>query len=731
MPNFLKKLELNGFKSFAGKTVLEFPAGITAIVGPNGCGKSNIVDAIRWLLGEREARNLRGARAEDLIFAGTPKRPRVGLAQATLYFENKNKFFPIDFAEISITREVSRDGISRYFLNKSEILLRDLIDFLAKVRLGSRGLSVITQGNNDVIIKATPKERREMIEEILGLREYQLKKADAERRLKTSEINLDKAKALMEEILPHLRSLKRQTSRWERRDILAAELRELENQFFGFEFQKLTQRINSLDEEIAAQRKQFEVLLYEKEKAEEYKRQIELSQPEENKELKQIREKIREIFEKKIVLEKEISRLETQMQLITKEENQSAHSLSEALDFIRKLKTKIGEIIKDENKDIRANLLEIVSDIEEFLSKEKSVEGRANQLLIESEIGKISKDLEAMGREIEILKEKEKSLEKNQEEFYKTFKEAVFKVEIAREKIRKWEAENQGRLIQRERLQTQLEEISHQIIQVGRRPEEFINIKLDQINYEREALEKRIIRLRGELASMGEVDESLVKEAKETEARYEFLKKEVEDLEKAKKDLRQLISDLNEKINREFKEAISKINNEFNRLFNIMFGGGYAKFVVQKKMHQKAKIGEVEKEDALVEDKKQLIEEGNSETNQEEEGVEIEIKLPRKKIEGLEALSGGERSLVSIAALFALISVSPPPFLVIDEIDAALDERNAKRFADMLKEFSRQTQFIVITHNRVTMEAADVLYGVTLGEDGTSKVLSLKLEKKA
>ena len=118
MAHFLKRLELNGFKSFASRTVLEFPPGITAIVGPNGSGKSNVVDAIRWLLGEREAKSLRGAKVEDLIFAGTPKRARVGQAQASLHFENANKFFPVEAAEVTVTRHISREGTSSYFLNK-------------------------------------------------------------------------------------------------------------------------------------------------------------------------------------------------------------------------------------------------------------------------------------------------------------------------------------------------------------------------------------------------------------------------------------------------------------------------------------------------------------------------------------------------------------------------------------------------------------------------------------
>src|SRR5271170_6239093 len=253
MSHFLKRLELNGFKFFANRTVLEFPAGIVAIVGPNGSGKSNIVDAMRWLLGERDAKNLRGAKVEDLIFAGTQKRARVGMATASLHFENRNKFFPVDFEEVAITRQISRSGDSKYFLNKSEVLLRDLVDFFAKARLGSRGLIIIGQGDSDLFIRSTPMERREMIEEILGLREYQLKKSDAERRLKSSQINLDKTAALIEEILPHLRSLKRQTARWEKRGQLEDELKGLENQFFGSQFHEIQESLSAAQKKIDAE----------------------------------------------------------------------------------------------------------------------------------------------------------------------------------------------------------------------------------------------------------------------------------------------------------------------------------------------------------------------------------------------------------------------------------------------------------------------------------------------
>ncbi len=166
----LRKLELQGFKSFADKTILDLSHQITAVVGPNGSGKSNITDSVRWLLGERDARNLRGGKGEDLIFAGTKERPRAGLAQASLQFDNTSGFFPVGFKDVIISRRVTRDGVSIFLINKSEVRLKDVVEFFARAKLGARGLTIINQGESDVFIKASPQERREMVEEILGLK---------------------------------------------------------------------------------------------------------------------------------------------------------------------------------------------------------------------------------------------------------------------------------------------------------------------------------------------------------------------------------------------------------------------------------------------------------------------------------------------------------------------------------------------------------------------------------
>jgi chromosome segregation protein len=281
-----------------------------------------------------------------------------------------------------------------------------------------------------------------------------------------------------------------------------------------------------------------------------------------------------------------------------------------------------------------------------------------------------------------------------------------------------------GQTLEHERLRMRREELERLAAQAGRRIEEFAAVRTEGgINLQE--IEHKMFRLRGELAAIGEIDEALLNEAKTTEERYAFLTKESGDLSKAVADLRQLIKDLNEKIGTQFSGALNKINGEFQKFFELMFGGGTAKLRLEKKEVKKMEVG-----DDLDEAEASSTEAEDIEENKEL-GIEIAVSLPRKRVSTLDALSGGERSLVGIATLFALISVSPPPFLVLDEIDAPLDERNARRFAEMLKEFSKETQFIIVTHNRATMEAAEVLYGVTLDADGTSKLLSIKFEEAA
>jgi chromosome segregation protein len=747
MAHFLKKIELNGFKSFAGKTILEFPAGIVAIIGPNGSGKSNIVDAIRWLLGERDAKNLRGSKTEDLIFAGTQKRPRVGMAQASLFFENSNSFFPVDFEEVTVTREVKRNGENKYLLNKSEILLRDLVDFFAKARLGSRGLIIIGQGESDLFIKATPLERREMIEEILGLREYQLKRTDASRRLKNSKINLDKAQALIEEILPHLRSLKRQTGRWEKREAIELELKNLENTFFENKLKSIAEKQKAIDLVIKENMKSRAVLDEKAIEAQKKQFAIESTQPKERKDLSEIKEQTTQILEKRNLLQKELGRIEAQIEILQesfskKPVSERKYSVEKLLDLIKNIRKELQNSVSKNPEEFRNAISSLIKEIDEMLNSEndyglEKLENQENIKLkfeienLNLQLKKLTDELQNIEQNLKTLRENELLLEKSQEFFYVSFKNAINEVRLAKDKIEEWEKNNREYTLEKERLDLIKEEVIRQIEQAGRHIGEF-SADLNNVNQmnelELQEIERRIFRLRGDLASIGDVDQALMKEAQETESRYEHLKVESEDLEKAVVDLTQIMNDLGEKIKTEFNASLYKINDAFNEFFGIMFGGGNAKLKVLK-IENKKDNEEIDNSDNIENSEvNESSEYNDSEKTEIEGGIAIEVKLPRKKTGSLDMLSGGERSLIGIAALFAMISVSPPPFLVLDEVDAALDERNARRFAEMIKNFSKRTQFIVVTHNRTTMEAAEILYGVTLDEDGTSKVVSMKFD---
>lgn len=730
MAHFLKSLELNGFKSFAQKTVLHFPDGITAIVGPNGSGKSNVVDAFRWILGEREAKNLRGAKVEDLIFAGTPEKSRQSLAQASLNFENKDGFFPVDMSEISVMRQVTRDGASQYFMNQSEVRLKDLIDFFAKVRLGTKGLTIVTQGNSDLFIRATSVERREMLEEMLGLREFQIKKNRAEHQLKNTQINLDKVRALIEEILPHLRSLRRQTARWQKRGTLEKELANCENLLFGSEWKWIEKEISEIQKEINDHKGELALLEVEKAKAEKYQREVETKEPKEREELEKIKNQTNQLLEKQILLEKDFGRLEVQLEIGSREIPSSLPSAEKLVNLLQRIKSNLESSLEKNLDDLKSVVRNLLREIESEISVGDAKKTSNPAQNLKDQFQKIEADLTSIKKEISTLREKEKILSKNQGEFYLAFKEAVTRVEQAKGKIEEWGERNQKIIFERERLELRKDELKRQIDQAGRKPEEFqekseikeeVNLEKGLDSSDLRELDHKILKLRGDLASIGEVDDAVMKEAKETEERYEFLGKELEDTEKAKNDLKQLIKDLTDKIKTEFNEALHHINKEFDEFFKSMFDGGHAKLVFEKK---EKKIAAESAADSITPNKATI----EPEEEKPEEGIEINLSLPRKRLTSLEVLSGGERSLVGIAALFAMISVSPPPFLVLDEIDAALDERNARRFSEMLKTFSKKTQFIVVTHNRSSMEAADVLYGVTLDSDGTSKILSLKLE---
>jgi chromosome segregation protein len=227
----IKKVSLIGFKSFPEKLEIPFPLGLSAIVGPNGCGKSNIVDAIRWAMGEQSAKLLRGRQMEDVIFNGTVDHKPLGMAEVSLLFENGNGSFPLQFAhesEIAVTRRLFRSGESEYLLNGVQCRLKDIQEIFMDTGLGNRAYSIIGQGQIGSIVEQKPEETRAMIEEAAGITKYKKKKEEAERKIEAAKQNLQRVEDILGEVERQIRSLKRQAAKAKRFKGLGEEIQHLE-----------------------------------------------------------------------------------------------------------------------------------------------------------------------------------------------------------------------------------------------------------------------------------------------------------------------------------------------------------------------------------------------------------------------------------------------------------------------------------------------------------------------
>ncbi|HOT91583.1 MAG TPA: chromosome segregation protein SMC [Anaerolineae bacterium] len=230
----LKKLDVQGFKSFADPITFVFPTGITAIVGPNGSGKSNVADAVRWVLGEQRMTTIRGRTGEDMVFAGSKKRARSGMARAAITFDNSDGWLPVDFAEVTIERRTYRDGKTDYLLNNSRVRLMDLRDLLDRAGLGRDAYLVIGQGLVDQVLALRPQERLALFEQAAGIAPYRTRREDAVSRLEETRRNLERVYDIIGEIEPHLRRLKKQVARVEQHAALTAELNVTLRTWYGY-----------------------------------------------------------------------------------------------------------------------------------------------------------------------------------------------------------------------------------------------------------------------------------------------------------------------------------------------------------------------------------------------------------------------------------------------------------------------------------------------------------------
>lgn len=760
---YLKKLEISGFKSFANRTMLDFlpecnivdggTCGITAIVGPNGSGKSNVADAIRWAIGEQSSKNLRGKKSEDVIFAGTDKKGRLGTASVTLYFDNSDKRIPIEFAEVSIARKIYRSGESEYLINGSRVRLMDVVDLLAKAGIGKDSYCVITQGMSDAVLNATALERRAIFEDAAGVKQYQIEKERALRKLDSTRENLIRVDALAAEIEPHLKNLRRQAEKASQGKVVALKLHDKQILLYSYLWDNFQgERGKLTTERDVLQKSVFDIEVETNTLAREVtdaSANMENQTEEEaiNVELSILREegntllRNRSVLEGKIEIEKEKQKVEEVVRMIPVDLNY----VRRALDEIRAHQAELIERLQNVEK------LEDIQDIREFAQVIKQQlydldtragEGNVREKKIialpdeekkqsDERLAQYGEERDTLSRKLEelqkLLEEKEARLQAVREAS-RTSRETFFvKEKLWREKER-----------QLTTLKDDLNEVRVRLARVEVREEDLVNLVREELamkvadlrfdvaeagTINRERLEREIVRLKVEIEHIGTIDPMVVKEFEETEKRFLFLTRESSDLKQASESLRVVVREMDQKIDLVFQEAFREIRKKFESYFKIIFGGGKADLNIVKIKRRKTTEGEGESEDRENNDSVE------TESSVDEVGIDISACPPGKKITNLSMLSGGERSLTSLALLFAIISHNPPPFAVLDEVEAALDEANSRRFSKMLQELSDHTQFIAITHNRETMAQASLLYGVTMGADGVSQLLSIRLDQ--
>lgn len=756
---YLKKLEISGFKSFANKTTLDFLpecniadggiCGITAIVGPNGSGKSNVADAIRWAIGEQSSKNLRGKKGEDVIFAGTDKKGRLGTASVTLYFDNSDKRIPIEFAEVSITRKIFRSGESEYLINGSRVRLLDIVDLLAKAGIGKDSYCVITQGMSDAVLNATAIERRAIFEDAAGVKQYQIEKERALRKLESTRENLVRVDALTTEIEPHLKNLRRQAEKASQGKDIALKLHDKQMLLYGYLWDNFQgERGKLASERDALQKSVFDIEIETNTLAKEVgeaSRMMEDQTEEESLQvaLGKLREegnvflRDRSVLDGKIEIEKEKQKVEEVIRVIPVDLNY----VRKALDEIRTHQAELIERIQNVEK------LEDLQDIREFAQvikqklydlDTKALEGSVKEKKIialpddekkasDERLAQYGAEKEALNNKLEILQKQLVETEARivaMREASRTSRETFF----AKEKL--WREKERQLTV----LKDSLNEVKVRLARVEVREEDLVNlvreelaIQVDDLKFDvsrsgevdRERLEREIARLKVEVEHIGTIDPMIVEEFEETEERFQFLTRESADLKQASESLRVVVKEMDQKIDIVFQEAFKEIRKKFEAYFKIIFGGGKAELNIVKIRRRKLTEEGVDDEEG----------EGVAEEESDEFGIDIFACPPGKKISNLAMLSGGERSLTSLALLFAIISHNPPPFAVLDEVEAALDEANSRRFSKMLQELSDHTQFIAITHNRETMAQASLLYGVTMGADGVSQLLSIRLDQ--
>ena len=924
---FLKSLDIHGFKSFADKTHIDFAEGITALLGPNGCGKSNVVDAIKWVLAENRSKNLRAEKMEDVIFNGTEKRPALNSAEVTLTLSNENGLLPLDDSEIAITRRLYRSGDQEYFINQRQAGPTEIRRLFMDTGVGKAAYSVMEQGKIDQILSSKPEDRRYLFEEAAGISRSKAECAEAERELEKTRINMQQIEISLNEIKRQYDTLKVQSEKTNK-------YRKLKEEIYLYELDLTLLRLKNFVQEKARHEEELKNVQQKRDKVRQeiedinntisenmdkvkelqndlYSKQGELLGigKEKNGKLEFIKEtnkRASEIKEKVNGLEVKVSAIQERIDNLQEEIDEHNANLHEKNKQLQSIKDNIvsfeknietagsqitdndlhAEQLKNQIEDLdtkrgalRQELAAITEDIvKELDDKLKSagfsesairlakenldtnlgklkiyLEGRKNIFLdfanqkhsaeeslatvkeaglafeeaqkqfenveksfkeyinaspafiteflspqgimtkkrgIDEKIAENIADVEKLNNQISELHTQNEDLNKKIKEYNETLNKLRMNEVQMQEQITA--AQNQISMLNRnlasentllretqdelfaenkraDEIKEQITTLEEELAEIEARGQKLaqemnaldkeietcnksVSGKSDTLNKKREEQNKyqekvesltlslnssdsdiknvkqnfqdkyshdlmefeermykittpaselrdKLARTREVFNGLGSVNFMAPEEFTEVKERYERQKTNYEDTQRSLENLVRVSEEIKSKSAEMFIETYNQIKKNFHNMFRRLFNGGRAEL----KLADPANI--------LA------------------SGIDIYAQPPGKKLENIALLSGGEKTMTAVALLFATYQVRPSPFCLLDEIDAALDDKNVSSFVTTLESFANVSQYIVITHNKKTVMGASTMLGITMEESGVSKVIALRLDQ--
>jgi len=767
---YLRSISMKGFKSFPERVNLEFSPGVSVIVGPNGSGKSNITDAVLWALGEQSPGAIRGASMQDVISAGGKGIGQRRAAEVEVVIDNSEGRAASEFSEIAIERKLDRSGDGVYRLNGARCRLADVADVLSDTNLGKEMHSVISQGRVETIVHSKPRERRLLVEEAAGLGKHRKRRRRAELKLRGTRDNLDRALDVEREARARLRPLKRQAQaaelglRIEREELTLRGRLVSEELRFGADraaaaakaaegarasrtkleerLAEVSKRRSDAEERFAARDRErtqawglLTKLRGDQERVAVRVAGLSSRETEIDAALEQLRAELGPLTldvggsgapaARARQLEEELGEVDAGLRTaaeklaIARSDEQSESAREAALGELRggaerasrhalRAEGLLGERHREALRKRVAAGEELLDDVRAALAAVEGVGAaiRAQVERTESRVVGGEDDGDEIADELRACSQQEFELQAKLRETADALTKA--EVEAAHLGDRRAEAERE------------LGTIAERLGEAIPPAEQALGEE------ERAEIDRGLERLERRRAQIGPVNPLAEREYDEAREHVEALQTQREDTERAMRELESLIREIDEEIERAFEQTFEATAKNFEEMVEHLFPGGRGRL-------RRVSLRPVREEESAAEADPEAGAEAEAEEREERDelGVEIEVTPAGKSTRKLSLLSGGEKSLVALAFVFAVFLARPCPFYILDEVEAALDDANIDRFLQLIRRFSDRAQFVIVTHQKRTMDAADVLYGVSMGGDGVTKVVSRRLPREA